>query len=89
MRFEWDDEKNKINKLKHGISFETAAAVFKDKHRLEYFDTNHSEKEDRFITIGLVHDVIVVVYTYRNPIYRIISARVATRKERAWYENGD
>lgn len=46
---EWDDRKNEINKRKHGISFETAAHVFEDINRIEYFDEAHSADEDRFI----------------------------------------
>lgn len=88
VEFEWDEEKARINKIKHGISFEVAAFVFNDDHRIEYFDTKHSATENRYITIGLVEDVLVVVYTFRDPKYRIISARVATKKEREWYING-
>lgn len=47
---EWDDRKNEINKRKHGISFETAAHVFEDINRIEYFDEAHSADEDRFIS---------------------------------------
>lgn len=50
---EWDDRKNEINKRKHGISFETAAHVFEDINRIEYFDEAHSADEDRFIVLGL------------------------------------
>ena len=47
MRFEWDDEKNRLNYIKHRIRFETATAVFDDKNRIEWYDTAHSETEDR------------------------------------------
>ena len=46
MLFEWDEEKAKINKVKHGISFETATMVFMDEERIEYYDEEHSEMED-------------------------------------------
>ncbi|MBE5910645.1 BrnT family toxin [Pseudobutyrivibrio sp.] len=83
--FEWDDEKEKINIRKHGISFSTAAFVFNDPNRLEYFDVNHSDFEDRYATIGMVGKVLTVIYTIRGERYRIISARIATKAERSAY----
>ena len=88
MIFEWDEEKAKINKVKHGISFETAAMVFMDEERIEYFDEEHSEMEDRYITIGFAGDVLLVVYTYRDPKIRLISARIANERERKRYKDG-
>ena len=82
MKIEWDTNKNDVNVKKHHISFETAARVFLDENRLDYYDIVHSMNEDRYITIGLVEEVIVVVYTLRKTRIRIISARLATRKER-------
>ena len=85
---EWDDRKNKINKRKHGISFETAAHVFEDINRIEYFDEAHSADEDRFIVLGLVRKVLFVVYTDRGDATRIISARKATEAEtEVYYDN--
>lgn len=85
---EWDDRKNEINKRKHGISFETAAHVFEDINRIEYFDEAHSADEDRFIVIGLVRNVLFVVYTDRGDATRIISARKATEAEtEVYYDN--
>ena len=52
------------------------------------FDEVHSSYEDRYITIGLAGKVLMVVYTFRNPLYRIISARIATERERRAYFNG-
>ncbi len=49
---ERDDRKNEINKKKHGISFETAALVFADKERIEYYDRLHSDEEDRYIVLA-------------------------------------
>ena len=54
LNFEWDEEKEKKNIIKHGIDFETASYVFLDPNRLEYYDKEHSTDEDRYITIGLV-----------------------------------
>ena len=65
MQFEWDDEKEKINIVKHGIDFTTAARVFKDQNRLEMYDEAHSDTEDRYITIGIIDGV-----TYHNRHYR-------------------
>ena len=52
MLFEWDDVKEKINIAKHGIDFGTAALVFRDENRIEFYDEAHSTDEDRYITIG-------------------------------------
>lgn len=88
MQFEWDEEKNRINLKKHGIDFETAALVFADENRYEIYDDVHSEGEDRFITIGYINDiayVVMVVYTERKDLIRLISARKATNYERRLY----
>ncbi|MBQ2680265.1 MAG: BrnT family toxin [Firmicutes bacterium] len=88
MKFEWDDNKEQINIRKHGIDFSTAAYVFDDFYHIEIFDEAHSESEDRFIAIGMVDDIaviIAVIYTERGEIIRIISARKATRREKEVY----
>lgn len=91
MQFEWDDEKEQRNIIKHGIDFSTAALVFKDENRLEYFDEYHSDSEDRYITIGLIDGVaylVMVVYTERGEAIRLISARKATKQEwRRYYDD--
>ncbi|MCI5641464.1 MAG: BrnT family toxin [Lachnospiraceae bacterium] len=89
MNFEWDDEKNKINFAKHGIDFETAMLVFNDLQRIEIYDMEHSTEEDRYNTIGMVNDVIFVVYTERKDNIRLISARIATKTERSIYYDQD
>ena len=85
MLFEWDDEKAAINLKKHGVSFQTAALVFYDENRIEMYDSEHSPEEDRYNTIGMVEDVLFVVYTERKDRLRIISARLANKKERSMY----
>lgn len=85
MNFEWDPLKNKLNIRKHGLSFEVAARVFGDANRVELYDYKHSAREDRYLTIGLVNDIIAVVYTERVESIRLISARVATAAERKYY----
>lgn len=91
MEFEWDNEKNLANIKNHNIDFETAARVFGDPFRLEKYDKYHSDNEDRFITIGEINGttfVIMVVFTDRGNVTRIISARKATSLERKkYYEN--
>ena len=88
MLFEWDDEKEKINIVKHGIDFATAARVFGDENRLEIYDEAHSDNEDRYITIGSVDGVtfiVMVIYTERGDAIRLISARKATKQEGRMY----
>ena len=82
---EWDDNKNQINIRKHGISFETAALVFADEERIEYYDKLHSQDEDRYVVLGCVQGILYVVYTMRQDAARIISARMATPQERRIY----
>lgn len=87
MTYEWDDEKNESNKKKHdGISFEMAVRVFLDDKRLERYDAIHStDTEDRWDILGMVDDVLFVVYTERREHIRIISARKATKAEKEVY----
>lgn len=85
LKFEWDEEKARLNIKKHGIPFETAVKVFLDEDRIEIYDEVHSINEDRYITIGKADDILFVVYTERLANVRIISARLATMKERKVY----
>lgn len=90
--FEWDNAKNEYNKKKHdGIGFEFVVRVFLDEKRIEKYDYKHSTAtEDRWNVIGLVDDVLFVVYTERNDKMRIISARKATQEEcNEYYDNYD
>jgi uncharacterized DUF497 family protein len=82
---EWDDEKDESNYKKHNIHFSVAAFVFCDPLRIEAYDEKHSEDEERYITIGMVSDVLTVVYTERNQGIRLISARIADKREREDY----
>ena len=82
LEFEWDEDKARINWQKHGVSFDTATLVFKDEERIEIYDEKHSIDEDRYITIGLAGEVLFVVYTERKDTIRLISARLATARER-------
>lgn len=89
MKFEWDENKSRINLEKHGIDFETAMLVFNDSQRIEIYDFEHSIEEDRYNTIGMVNDVLFVVYTERKDNIRLISARLATKAERSIYYDED
>ena len=82
---EWDENKNRLNKIKHGVDFQDAAKVFEDSFRLEEIDENLRDEESRYITIGRVNDILFVVYTEREEFTRLISARRATKKERVKY----
>ena len=84
-QFEWDERKNEQNLRKHNVDFDTAILVFNDENRIEIYDAAHSYEEDRYQTIGLVDNVLFVVYTERGNVIRMISARIATRKERSLY----
>ena len=88
MLFEWDEEKNRINKRKHNISFETAEKVFADENRVEWLDEYHSDDEDCYITVGKVNEILFVVYTEREDVTRLISARRANKQERKKYYAG-
>ena len=82
--------KNRINKRKHKISFETAANVFFDENRIEQLDEFHSDEEERWQVIGMVDEILFVIYTEREDKTRIISARRADKKERRiYYGNGN
>ena len=92
--FEWDPSKAKTNLLKHGISFEQAATVFLDPNMLSIFDEDHSIDEDRWITIGLSQQgiLLIVCHIFREStqriLVRIFSARKASRKESMAYKEG-
>ena len=89
LKFEWDENKNRINKNKHKISFEEAKTVFYDEKALLIDDPDHSEDEERFIIIGESNkaNVLVVCHCYRasETVIRIISARKATKTEANQY----
>lgn len=85
MKFEWDEETDQINREKHGISFEIASYVFLDEYYIEMYDFEHSVDEDCYIAIGMVGNLLFVVFTKRGENIRLISARLATEKERRLY----
>lgn len=87
--FEWDENKNEINKAKHNISFEEAETVFYDEDALIISDPEHSQEEERFIILGFSQraNLLVVCHCYRSAdmVIRIISARKATKNESKYY----
>ena len=91
MTYEWDENKNKQNQLKHGISFEDAKSVFDDENAITWYDEPHSQDEERFIIvgIGIRYREMTVCHCYRDEnVVRIISARKATRNEIILYWEG-
>ena len=86
--FEWDDDKAELNWQKHRVDFRDAAKVFSDPYRVEEFDEAHSFDEDRWQVIGMVDDILFVVYTERGESTQLISARKATVAERRKYYAG-
>lgn len=88
MIYEWDPEKAKANLRKHGVSFEEAATVFLDPLAVTYRDPDHSDGEEREITIGhsTKERVVFVSHCQRAGRTRIIGARKATRRERKQHE---
>lgn len=90
MTYEWDPAKAAANLKKHSVSFEEAASIFLDALALTFWDPDHSEEEDREITIGrsAQQRILFVAHTAREDRIRIISARQATSQERRQYEEG-
>jgi uncharacterized DUF497 family protein len=89
LEFEWDYEKNQKNQRKHGVSFEEATMVFYDPMSYERIDWVHSIAESRWYKIGISGwKVLVVSFTERNRLIRIISARKADKNDKERYLNG-
>jgi uncharacterized protein len=88
MDFEWDPRKDAANHRKHGVGFREATTVFGDPFALTFPDVEHSESEQRFLTVGtaISGHLLVVAHTERQEAIRIISARAATPHERKFYE---
>lgn len=84
-KFIWDSDKNEKNFVKHGIYFEDAVRVFFDEFCIDEFDEIHSDFEDRYKIVGKVREILVVIYTERGDRNRIISARLATKREQEDY----
>ena len=85
-RFEWDESKDRLNKKKHGFSFDEILEIFDDPSFLEGYDWEHSGKEDRYYGIGCLNGILYIIafYTLRERV-RIISARRADSDEEERY----
>jgi len=90
--FEWDPQKARDNRDKHGVAFDEAATVFKDSESLSIFDPEHSEAEDRGVTMGISEKgrLLLVIHTFREEsedafTIRIVSSRKATKQESKKY----
>lgn len=90
MKFEWDKQKAKSNLSKHGISFEEAQTVFDDPLYVDFYDPDHSEDENPYITVGESSNsrVLLISYTERGDKIRLISARQVTKQELIAYQEG-
>jgi uncharacterized DUF497 family protein len=88
MTFDWDLIKAKSNLWKHGVLFEEASTALQDPLSRTDLDPDHSNEEQRFITFGMSarRRLLVVSYTERGKVLRLISARLATGREREIYE---
>ena len=88
MTFDWDPIKAKLNLWKHGVSFEEASTVLFDRLSKTDLDCDHSNQEHRFVVFGMSvqRRLLVVSYTERDEVFRLISARLANRREREIYE---
>ena len=88
IHFAWDEEKNRSNQKKHGISFEEAATVFYDDDALLKYDEAHSLDEERFVMLGMSKAIRILVVCHccrTGGVLRLISARKATRREESQY----
>lgn len=93
--FDWDDAKAAANEAKHGVTFLQAMTVLSDALALTVYDTEHSQDEERWLSLGQTSEgsLLVVVHTFvetgpTSGLLRIISARPATKNERKQYEQG-
>jgi uncharacterized protein len=90
MNFDWDENKASSNLSKHGVSFEEAKTVFNDLLYVDFYDPDHSDNEERYLTIGESNQgrLLIISYTESRDLIRLISAREVTRSEREAYEEG-
>ena len=88
LEFEWDPRKAHRNLTIHGVSFDEASTAFQDPLSQTIADPLHSEDEKRFVLLGRSHRnrLLVVVHTERGDRIRLISARLASTRERVRYE---
>ena len=87
--FEWDTGKARRNEAKHGVTFIEVKTVFDDPFGITIPDPDHSAAEQRWLELGISESgkLLVVCYTERREIVRIISCRPASKSERKSYED--
>lgn len=91
LHFEWNLYKAKTNFRSHGVSFEEAKTVFYDENAIEFYDQDHSFKEERYLMIGLSSKIRLLLVSYTvcedkdEDVIRIISSRKPTKKEQQTY----
>lgn len=90
MQFDWDKNKAERNLSKQPVSFEEAKTIFDDSLYVEFYAPDHSENEDRYLLVGQSNRgrSLIVSYTERGNLIRLISAREVTKTERETYEQG-
>jgi hypothetical protein len=90
MQFEWNKNKAVKNLSKHRVSFAEAKTVFDDPLYVDFYDPEHSESEERYLIVGESDRgrLLIVSYTERGDVIRLISAREVTQNEREAYEEG-
>jgi uncharacterized DUF497 family protein len=90
MQFDWDKNKAERNLSKHEVSFEEAKTVFDDPLYVDFYGPEHSESEERYLIVGESDRgrLLIVSYTERGDVIRLISAREVTQTEREAYEEG-
>jgi len=88
LTFAWDEKKASSNKRKHGVSFEEAMTIFSDERELMIPDPDHSDEEERFLSVGMSDKKRLLLVSYIEQIdqIRLISARTVTRMEQRQYE---
>ncbi|MDE2886942.1 MAG: BrnT family toxin [Gemmatimonadota bacterium] len=89
-KFEWDDNKAASNFTKHRVAFIEAKSIFEDPFHVDFYDPDHSYDEQRYVLVGQSERgrLLIVSYTERGEVVRLIGAREATRRERESYEEG-
>ncbi len=91
LRFEWSIDKAQANIRNHGVSFEEAQTVFYDENAIEFYDQDHSFRENRYLMIGLSSKIRLLLVSYAvhegrdEDVIRIISSRKPTKKEQKIY----
>jgi hypothetical protein len=91
VRFEWNRKKDISNFRNHGVAFDEAKTVFCDENAIEFYDQDHSLREDRFLMIGLSSKLRILLVSYTvsegkdEDIIRIISSRKPTNNEQKIY----